>query len=175
MEEERTVTEFGRVPFQRVWWSAIISGTFFAFGIMLILSLFGVAVGAAVSGPGGITSGVKVWAGIWSLVTIFLGFLAGGWLAARASGPGSGWLNALVVWGLGETALLYFAVTSTARMAALFAGITGVLVVPAAGATAAGATWALITVICGLIGAMVGGNIGSHAEATAAPPIRRAA
>src|SRR5262249_4878616 len=97
------------------------------------------------------------------------------WLAARASGPGSGWLHALVVWGLGETALLYFAVTSTARVAALFAGMTGILVVPAAGATAAGATWALITAICGRIGAMAGGHIGGYTEATAAPPIRRAA
>jgi hypothetical protein len=177
MEEERTITEIGRVPFQRVWWSAIFAGTVFAFGIMLILSLFGVAVGAAVSGAGGVTSGLKVWAGIWSLVTLFFGFLAGGWMAARASGSGmdSGQLHALVMWGLGETVLLYFAVASTARVAALFAGMTGILVVPGAGATAAGATWALITAICGLIGALIGGRVGGSTEATAAPPIRRAA
>ena len=50
MREERTITQFARVPSQRLSWSAIFGGTFFALGIMLILSLFGVAVGAAASG-----------------------------------------------------------------------------------------------------------------------------
>src|SRR5689334_8342338 len=63
MKEERTITQFARVPTQRLSWSAIFGGTFFALGIMIILSLFGVAVGAAVSGVHGVTQGVKIWAG----------------------------------------------------------------------------------------------------------------
>jgi len=68
MKDERTITQFARVPSQQLWWSAIFGGTFFALGIMLILSLFGVAVGAAASGAQGVGQGVKIWSGIWSLV-----------------------------------------------------------------------------------------------------------
>jgi len=53
MREERSIaqTPLARVPFRRLSWSAIFGGTFFALGIMLILSLFGLAIGAAAAGP----------------------------------------------------------------------------------------------------------------------------
>src|SRR5690348_290303 len=105
MKEERTIAHFGRVPAGRLWWSSIFGGIFFAYGVMLILSLFGVAVAAAASGTEGVTAGAKAWSGIWSLVTLFVGFLAGGWLAARTSGSvtkNEGRLHGLVVWGLGS-------------------------------------------------------------------------
>src|SRR5215467_7534905 len=108
MKEERTITQFARAPGQRLWWSAIFGGTFFALGIMLILGLFGVAVGAAASGVQGVSQGIKIWAGIWSLVTLFIGFLGGGWMAARASGSVSktdGRLHGVVVWAFGSVAL----------------------------------------------------------------------
>src|ERR1051326_1393324 len=128
MKEERAITPFARVSTQRLWWSAVFGGTFFALGIMLILSLFGVAVGAAASGVRGLSQGVKIWAGVWSLVTVFLGFLAGGWLAARASGSLSkfdGRIHGLVVWALGSVALFYFAVNSTTQLGAILASLTG--------------------------------------------------
>ncbi len=120
MREERNITEFVRVPMQRVWWSAIFSGVFFAFGIMLLLSFFGLAIGAALAAPRGATEGVTIWAGVWSLVTAFLGFFFGGWMAARLSGSrakADGRLHGLVTWAVGTSAIFYLAVTSTTRLA----------------------------------------------------------
>jgi hypothetical protein len=184
MREERTITEYGRVPMQRVWWSAIFAGTFFAFGIMLILSFFGLAVGAAIATPQGATTGVTAWAGIWSLATAFFGFFFGGWMAARLCGSqakSDGRLHGLVTWGLGSTALFYLAVTSTTRLA----GVLGMLA-PNIGRgavnptlvenmTITAATWTLIAVIVGLIGAIAGGHAGGYREAASVTTMRRVA
>jgi hypothetical protein len=184
MREERTISQLGRTPVQKLWWSAIFGGTFFALGVMLILSFFGVAVGAALSG-----AGARVWAGIWSLVTMFVGFLAGGYLAARASGSISkpdGRMHGLVVWALGSIALFYFAVTGTTRIAGVLSNLGGANIQSlttapgtVASATGTAAVWLVITSICGLIGGLLGGHTGAYtyreAEAEEAPPIRRAA
>jgi hypothetical protein len=185
MKEERTITSFARVPAQRLSWSAIFGGTFFALGVMLILSLFGVAVGAAASGTQGVSQGVKIWSGLWSLVTLFVGFLAGGWLAARASGGISrfdGRMHGLVVWGLGCVALLYFAVTSTTQLGAILANLSGtaqsIALSPGfvTNMTATGAAWMVIATICGLIGAVVGGHAGAYTgEVVSTTGARRAA
>jgi len=182
MREERTITQgaFGRLPLRRLSWPAIFGGAFFALGVMLVLSLFGVAIGAAAAGA---TQGVRVWAGIWSLVTIFLSFLAGGWLAAKASSVTrvEGRLHGLVTWGLGITAIFYFAVNSTTRIAGAFAGMTGNIgqnVTPGLvqNVTATAAGWAVIVTLVGLVGAIIGGHAGAYvSEAAAAAEVRRAA
>jgi len=175
MQEERTITPFGRVPAGKLWWSAIFGGTFFALGIVVILSLFGVAVGAAATGAQGVTAGVKAWSGIWSLVTVFVGFFAGGYLAARASGSQAkydGRLHGIVVWALGTVSLAYMLLSTT--QTALLRGLnvpTGTL----QGMTAAAATWMLIATICGLIGGVLGGHAGGYREITKTADIRRAA
>jgi hypothetical protein len=186
MKEERTITQFARVPGQRLWWSAIFGGTFFALGIMLILSLFGVAVGAAASSIQGVGQGVKIWAGIWSLVTVFLGFLAGGWLAARASGSLSksdGRIHGLVVWALGSVALFYFAVNSTTQLGVILANLMGsvqsIALSPrfVTNMTATAAAWMVISTVCGLIGGIVGGHTGAYStgEVVSTTGARRAA
>jgi hypothetical protein len=171
MKEERTITQFARVPGPRLWWSAIFGGTFFALGIMLILGLFGVAVGAAASGAQGVSEGVKIWTGLWSLVTLFFGFLAGGWMAARASGGVSkfdGRMHGLVVWALGSVALFYFAVISTTQLGAILANLSGtaqsIALSPGfvRSTTATSAAWLVIATICGLIGGIVGGHAGAY-------------
>ena len=184
MREERTIMEYGRVPMQRVWWSAIFAGTFFAYGIMLILGFVGVAIGAAMAAPQGATGGITMWAGIWSLVTAFFGFFFGGWLAARLSGSqakSDGRLHGLVTWGLGSTGLFYLAVTSTARLS----GVLGALSLNLGRATVnptlvenvtvAAAAWALIAVISGLIGGIAGGHAGGYKEAASVTTMRRVA
>lgn len=180
MREERMVTQFGRVPTHRLSWPAIFGGTFFALGIMTILGLFGLAVGAAVAGPQGVTAGVRAWLGIWSFVTMFVGFLAGGWLAARASesqAKSDGRLHGLVVWALGTVALMYFAANTTTRMAEMVGTITGRIqplnLISGLGATTA--VWALIATICGLIGSIAGGHAGGYTEAVSSSHLRRAA
>jgi hypothetical protein len=175
MKEERTITPFGRVPAGKLWWSAIFGGTFFALGIAIILSLFGLAIGAGAAGARGVTEGVKVWSGIWSLVTMFVGFFAGGWLAARASGSqakSDGRLHGIVVWALGTVSLMYMLLSTT--QVAVLRGLnlpTGSL----QGMTATAATWLLIATICGLIGGVLGGHAGGYREITTTADIRRAA
>ena len=125
MREERMITDFRRMPNARLSWPAIFGGTFFAFGIMLILSFFGLAVGAAVAGSGA-THGAGIWAGIWGLVVAFISFFAGGWLAGKSSTSQSkpdGRMHGLVVWALGFTALFYFTLTSSTRVAGIMAGL----------------------------------------------------
>jgi hypothetical protein len=178
MREERTIAQFGRVPVRRLSWPAIFGGTFLALGIMLILSLFGLAVGTAAGSLA--TAGVKVWLGIWSLVTMFVGFFAGGWLAARTSesqAKSDGRLHGLVVWGLGSVAISYFVLTTT-RMAEIAGSMTGQPLNLAAGFTGNASTtalWALIAAICGLIGGVAGGHAGGYTESVSAPSVRRAA
>ena len=176
MKDERQIAQLGRTAVHRLSWPAIFGGTFLAFGIMLVLSLFGVAVGTA-AGPG-----AGIWYGIWSLVTLFFGFYGGGWLAAKASRSRTkpdGRMHGIVVWGVGSTAILYFLVSSTTRLAALLGQVTGTVVTatagPVAGITAAAAAWMLIAAICGLIGGLIGGHVGGYPVITSAEQVRRVA
>jgi hypothetical protein len=169
---------------KRVWWSAIFAGTFFSFGIILILSFFGLAIGAAMAHPQGGTEGVTIWASVWSLVTAFIGFFFGGWMAARFSGSQAkpdGRLHGLVTWALGSTAIFYLAVTSTTRLAGVLSQLT-----PNSGraaispelvenVTVTAATWTLLALICGLVGGILGGHAGGYAEAAPVTTIRRTA
>jgi hypothetical protein len=175
MKDERQIAQFGRTAVHRLSWPAIFGGTFFAFGIMLVLSLFGVAVGTAAG------SGVGIWYGIWSLVTLFFGFYGGGWLAAKASRSQTkpeGRMHGAVVWGVGSAAVLYFLVTNTTRLAGFLGQVIGTVFTattgPVAGITAAAATWMLIAAIGGLIGGLIGGHVGSYPAITA-EQVRRAA
>jgi hypothetical protein len=181
MREERTITEVGRIPTPRVWWSAVFAGTFFAFGIILILSFFGLAIGAAMAAPQGATGGLTIWAGIWSLVTAFFGFFFGGWMAARVSGSqvkSDGRLHGLVTWALGSSAIFYLAVTSTTRLAGVLSVLTPNLGRGAVNPTLVenltltAATWTLLALICGLVGGIAGGHVAGYREAV---PMRRAA
>ena len=176
MKDERQIAQLGRTAVHRLSWPAIFGGTFVAFGIMLVLCLFGVAVGTA-AGPG-----AGIWYGIWSLVTLFCGFYGGGWLAAKASISRTrpdGRMHGIVVWGVGSTALLYFLVNSTTPLAALLGQVTGTVVTattgPVAGITAAAAVCMLIAATCGLIGGLIGGHVGAYPAITSAEQVRRAA
>jgi hypothetical protein len=185
MKEERIYTDYDPVPVSNLRWSSIFGGTFFGFGIIAILSFFGLAVGAAIAGPRGVNAGAETWAGIWLLVTLFVGFLAGGWMAARTSGAVThavGRLHGLVTWGLGTAALLYFAMTSTTRLGSFLASVTGSFGRVSAnagtveGMTMTAAVWATVAAICGLIGGLVGGHAGvKRRRVVAATDIRRVA
>ncbi|HEX4998357.1 MAG TPA: hypothetical protein VFY29_09030 [Terriglobia bacterium] len=183
MKEERTIVSFDRVPARRIWWSAIFAGTFFALGIMLLLGFFGLAVGAGATGPGGeMTQGITMWASIWSVVTAFISFFCGGWLAGRVSGTQAktdGALHGLTVWGLGSMAIFYFAVTGTSRLMGLLALSDATLAPVAPGMvsamTTSAAFWALWVAISGLIGAIAGGYSGGYKDAVSVVQFRRAA
>jgi hypothetical protein len=158
-----------RAPVVRVSWPAIFGGTLFGFAIMLILGLCGLSIGPTMLRPAEVAGGVRIWAGIWSLVTVFFGFLGGGWLAAKTSSGTTqdGWLHGMLVWCLGSIAIFYFAVNSTPRMASFLAGITGNMLGGAVESlTFAAATWSFLSAICGLIGGTVGGQAGVYQDVT---------
>ena len=184
MIEERNIPEFVRTPVQRVWWSAIFAGTFVAFGVMLILSFFGLAIGAARAAPNSAMEGVTMWAGIWSLVTVFLGNFFGGWMAARLCGSRAkpdGRLHGIVTWALGTSVIFYLAVTSTTRLAGVLSVLTPNFGRGAVNPglveriTLAGAIWTLAAAICGLIGGLLGGHAGGYTEVPPVATVRRAA
>jgi len=159
----------GGTPVVRLSWPAIFGGTLFGFAIMLILGVCGLAIGPTKLPPAEVAGGVRIWAGIWSLVTVFVGFLGGGWLAAQtSSGPKrDGWLHGMLVWGLGSIAIFYFAMNSTPRMASFLAAMTGnMLGGTVESLTFAAATWSFLSTICGLIGGIVGGQAGVYQEVT---------
>ena len=169
MKEERFMEGYGRTPVVRLSWPAIFGGTLFGFAIMLILGLCGLAIGPTMVLPAEVAGGVRIWAGIWSLVTVFVGFLGGGWLAAKTSSGAKqdGWLHGMLVWGLGSIAIFYFAMNSTPRMASFLAAMTGnMLGGTVESLTFAAATWSFLSAICGLIGGIVGGQASVYQEAT---------
>lgn len=180
MREERMITDLRRGPYARLSWPAIFGGAVFALGIMLILSFFGLAVGAAAAGSGA-THGVGVWAGIWGLVVSFLSFFAGGWLAGKSQSKTDGRMHGLVVWALGFTALFYFTLTSSAHVAGMMAGLnpgaaqTNVAPGTIAGITVTAATWTLIAAIVGLIGGLLGGHAGGYQPRVTTEDVRRTA
>jgi len=191
MREERyIISDYRRVPNPRLSWPAIFGGTFFAFGIILVLSLVGLAVGAAVAGPQGAAHSVGIWAAIWSLVTAFVGFYGGGWLAAKGSRSPSkadGRMHGIVTWSLGLSAIFYLLLTSTERLATIVASLTGAAVARNVAPptitpgviesmTVTAAVSVLIWTLCALVGAVIGGHNGGYRETRATnEEIRRAA
>jgi hypothetical protein len=90
----------------RVRWGPIIAGLVVALSVQLILSALGAAVGLsniATSGAPRSNAGeVGTAVGIWSIVSLFISLLIGGWITSRTCGPinrSTAILNAAVLWG----------------------------------------------------------------------------
>lgn len=141
-------------PVDRVRWGAIFAGLFSALSTLLVLTLIGLAIGAASFDPGDRASGFGIGAGIWSAISLLLAFLVGGYVAARTAavvGPRNGLLNGALMWAVAIPLLLYAsgsgvgALLGTAgRVAATGATVAGQVAGetadnPAAQATAAAA------------------------------------
>ena len=141
-------------PTDRVRWGAIFAGLFTALSTLLVLTLLGLAIGAASYDPGDRASGFGVGAGIWSGISLLIAFAIGGFVAARTAavtGPRNGLLNGALLWAVAIPLLLYAlgsgvsALLGTAgRVAATGATIAGQVAAenaddPAARATAAAA------------------------------------
>ena len=97
-------------PTDRVRWGSIFAGLFTALSTLLVLTLVGLAIGAASYDPGDRASGFGIGAGIWSGLSLLLAFALGGYVAARtAAVPGSrnGLLNGALLWAVAIPLLLY--------------------------------------------------------------------
>ena len=89
----------------RVRWGPIIAGLVVALASQLILSALGAAIGAtgiSVSdAPRSDAGDVGTAVGIWSIISLFISLLIGGWVTARAAGPmnrSTALLNGAILW-----------------------------------------------------------------------------
>jgi hypothetical protein len=89
----------------RVRWGPIFSGLVVALSSQLVLSALGAAIGlsgiANSGAPRSDLGGVGSAIGIWSIISLLISLLIGGWVTARACGPmsrNSALLNGAILW-----------------------------------------------------------------------------
>jgi hypothetical protein len=116
----------------RVQWGPIIAGVVVSLMTLLVLSIFGLAIGASALDQGADLTDWGTAAGLWGAATILIAFFLGGWVAAKTAavgGPGSGIINGvmagaatllLIVWMTtsGLTGLVGFFGSNVANVAA---------------------------------------------------------
>jgi hypothetical protein len=94
----------GRERF-KLSWGAIFGGAVAAFGLWLLLYVFGLAVGLSTINPrnAGSLRGSGMFTGIWALLAPLAALFVGGWVAGRGGGlidRAGGAIHGLIVWGL---------------------------------------------------------------------------
>ena len=102
---ERTVPVVASNYHDQVRWGPIIAGLVIAMSTQLVLSALGVAIGASTIGDSGAprteAGSVGVGVGIWSIISLLLSLLVGGWTAARTAGRmnrSTALLNGAILW-----------------------------------------------------------------------------
>lgn len=100
----------------RVAWGGVWSGLLVAIGLMLLLTVLGLAIGvsAADVGPGesGNAKGLGISAAIWSGVSLLIALFIGGMVATRTGmvhDKSTGMIEGVLVWILAVLALIYMA------------------------------------------------------------------
>jgi hypothetical protein len=150
----------------RIHWTAIWNGFFPALSTLVLFGLFGIGVNIV---PQTLTAGLGPAQVIWTLVTVIVAFLIGGFVAAStAATPNAGWgiVNGLMVF---LVALPTMMLLGALGLSAFFGGIERTVVLgtatnAVATAPAANLGWSFIVAIVGLISALVGGWAGSFAH-----------
>src|SRR2546422_11045899 len=102
---------------RRISWGAIIAGLIVTLVCQILLSMLGVAIGAATVNPTqeqqpleGLGTGAAIWWIVSSLISLFLGGCVAGRLAGVAR-KGDGALHGIVMWG--AAALITFLLVGT--------------------------------------------------------------
>jgi hypothetical protein len=106
-----------------VQWGPIIAGVATAIAVMLVLTVLGLALGAAAFEPRDPGDNVGTWAAIWGAITILVALFIGGHVAAYSAsvpGKGSGLLNGFLV---GAAALLLVIYLTVSGIGNLFGAI----------------------------------------------------
>ena len=99
----------------RVSWGAIFAGTVVGIGVLLMLSLAGLALGLSATdfGPGQSNGrGFATGAGIWLVISQFIALAVGGFVAGRLAAipkTTSTAFHGAAVWGLATLAMAYLA------------------------------------------------------------------
>jgi hypothetical protein len=99
-------------------WGAVIAGWLFAFGLAVLLYLFGLATGlTTMAVRDQIFSGALVATGFWMMLSWVMATYAGGWLAGRLSpqtDAGTGMAHGALVWALSGVMTLLFTAFASA-------------------------------------------------------------
>ena len=111
---------------RRISWGAIIAGLIVTLVCQILLSMLGVAIGAATVNPTqeqqpleGLGTGAAIWWIVSSLISLFLGGCVAGRLAGGVPRKGDGALHGIVMWG--AATLITFLLVGTA-IGGLFGG-----------------------------------------------------
>lgn len=167
-------------PRSHVQWGGVFAGVLCAMTFFVLASLFGMAIDVLNVFSGSSTTNQYGWgAGIWTLGTVIVAFLIGGFVAEKivgARGTGNGWVNGIIVFvlslafivalsGLGGAASLFGALGTN------FTDIHNVAMRATAPANSTanihqGLWWSFIAVAVGVISGAIGGAIADMGRAT---------
>jgi hypothetical protein len=116
---------------RRISWSAIFAGVFVTLGVSLLLTLLGTGLGAGSINPTQASnpfSGLGIVAIIWTIVSGFIAFFIGGWVA----GNGAGWvgrrealIHGFVTWSVASIAAVWLITGAAGSMLSGGAGLIG--------------------------------------------------
>lgn len=116
---------------RQVSWGAIFAGAVVAVALMILLTTFGIGIGAGVldpqydQNPG---SGLGIGSGIYMIITQLIALGAGGFIAARLAGiprPITSALHGAAVWAIATIFLTWAAVTGTGAMFGAASSVVG--------------------------------------------------
>ena len=83
----------------RVQWGPIIAGSLISLGILVVMGVLGVAIGASAFEPGTDLSDWDTTAGVYGTISALVAMFAGGWIAAKSAavdGEYAGLMNGLL-------------------------------------------------------------------------------
>jgi hypothetical protein len=172
------------LPRSHVQWGGIFAGTLCALTFYVFASLFGMAIDVLNVFSGAATTNQYGWgAGIWTVGTVIVAFLIGGFVAEKVAGirgEGNGWINGVIVFVLSLT--LIVAISALGSGASLFGVLgtnftdihnTAIRTTAAANVTNnihQGLWWSFIAVAAGVIFGAIGGAIGDVGRTAATEP-----
>lgn len=116
----------------RVAWGGVWSGFLVAVGVLLLLSVLGLAIGvsAADVGPGedGNAKGLGIGAAVWSSVSLLIALFVGGMVATRTGmvhDGTTGMIEGVLIWVLAIVALIYMAGSGIGMLSSSVFGALG--------------------------------------------------
>ncbi len=171
----------GMMPRSHVQWGGVFAGTLCALTFYVFASLLGMAIDVLNVFSGSATTNQYGWgAGIWTVGTVIVAFLIGGFVAEKVvgvRGEGNGWVNGIIVFVL--SLALIVAISALGSGASLFGALgtnftdihnVAMRATAVTNSTAnvhQGLWWTFIAVAAGVIFGAIGGAIADAGHTTA--------
>lgn len=106
-------------PKNAVQWGPILAGVATAIAVMLVLTVLGLAIGAAAFEPRDSGQSMGTFASIWGAASAIISFFLGGWMAAKTAsvvGKGSALFNGFTVGAVVLILVLYLTSTGLGNL-----------------------------------------------------------